>query len=259
MSLFKLARILILLTVFVVLAFSAKRDKLHSRSWAEPLDVVVYPINADDGSAEVEQYIGDLDDQRFEAVDRFFRRQSEGYELIAASPTRMRLGQVLDELPPAAPRPDAGYPAIVWWGVQFRYWIFRHTPDDDADIRVLALYHEAKEGRRLPHSLGLDKGLVAVVHAFANSRQDAQNNVVIAHELLHTVGATDKYDADNQPIFPDGYADPEQSPLYPQTHAEIMAGQVALSENDSRMAENLNQCVIGERTAREINWLIDEQ
>lgn len=258
MSLFKLARILILLTVFVVLAFSAKRDKLRSRSWAEPLDVVVYPINADDGSAEVDQYIDDLDDHRFEAVDRFFRRQSEGYELIAESPTRVRLGSVLDELPPAAPRPDAGYPAIVWWGLQFRYWIYRHTPDDDADIRVLALYHEAKQGRRLPHSLGLDKGLVAVVHAFADAKQDPKNNIVIAHELLHTVGATDKYDADNQPLFPDGYADPDQSPLYPQTHAEIMAGHVPASETESRMAENLDQCVIGERTAREINWLIDE-
>ena len=51
---------------------------------------------------------------------------------------------------------------------------------------------------QLAHSLGLQKGLIGVVNAFASSSQAAENNVVIAHELLHTVGATDKYDPQHQ-------------------------------------------------------------
>ena len=50
------------------------------------------------------------------------------------------------------------------------------------------------------------------------------NDVVIAHELLHTVGATDKYTlADDAPRFPDGYGDPAQRPLYPQLTAECLS------------------------------------
>ena len=93
------------------------------------------------------------------------------------------------------------------------------------------------------------------MHAFASIDQDQQNNIVIAHELLHTVGATDKYAADNEPIFPIGYADPMRSPLYPQNKAEIMTARIPLSATSSRMADSLDQCTIGEQTAREINWL----
>ena len=36
-----------------------------------------------------------------------------------------------------------------------------------------------------------------------------ENNVIVAHEILHTFGATDKYDpATTQPRYPDGYAEP---------------------------------------------------
>ena len=50
--------------------------------------------------------------------------------------------------------------------------------------------------------------------------------MVIAHEFLHTVGATDKYDpATEQPQFPDGYGEPQRVPLVPTGEAEIMAGR----------------------------------
>ena len=168
------------------------------------------------------------------------------------------MGPVLTVLPPEAPLPGEGYAAIIWWGLKFRYWTYKNTPDSDSNMRrihVFVLYHEATQGRRLQHSLGLDKGLAAVVHAFASIDQDQQNNIVIAHEFLHTVGATDKYAADNNALFPIGYADPEQSPLYPQTKAEIMVGRIPLSATKVRMAASLDECVIGEQTAKEINWL----
>lgn len=257
MTWFKLVRILILSTIFLGLAFYAQQQKLKSRSWTEPLQLTIYPIDAENDPA-IAEYIAELDDSVFAPIDDFMRQQSEDYDLIADHPTETHLGSQVEVLPPEAPPPDAGYAAIIKWGIQFRYWVYRNTPDSDSNIRrvrVFVLYHAAAKDKHLPHSLGLDKGLVALVHAFADVDQDQQNNIVIAHEFLHTVGATDKYAADTSPVFPDGYADPDQSPLYPQSRAEIMVGRIPLSDTEMRMADSLQECVIGEKTATEINWL----
>jgi hypothetical protein len=83
-----------------------------------------------------------------------------------------------------------------------------------------------------------------------------ENNVVIAHELLHTVGATDKYDpANDAPRFPEGYGDPHQSPLYPQAKAEIMAGRRLLAADRWQQASSLDEVVVGSATAQEIRWV----
>lgn len=258
MTLFKAIRILILLVILAAAAFYTKTQKLQSRSWTAPLDVTIYPINGDNNSPTVNDYINGLDSGVFAPIDRFIEKQSQKYNLITSHPTRTHMGPVISVQPPEAPPPDSNYAAIIWWSLKFRYWAYKYTPDSDSNlrrIRVFVLYHEATEDRHLQHSLGLDKGLLSVVHAFASASQDQQNNIVIAHELLHTVGATDKYAADNEPIFPIGYADPMQSPLYPQSKAEIMAIRIPLSATSSRMAFSLNECLIGEQTAREINWL----
>jgi hypothetical protein len=85
---------------------------------------------------------------------------------------------------------------------------------------------------------------------------EEKNNVVLAHEILHTLGATDKYDLKtSSPLYPDGYADPEQEPLHPQEYAEIMGGRIAVSETEVAMPESLAYTVIGPKTAREIRWI----
>jgi hypothetical protein len=108
----------------------------------------------------------------------------------------------------------------------------------------------------VPHSLGLTKGLIGVVYAFAAPEMNGENDVVLAHELLHTLGATDKYDLSNDaPIFPDGYGDPRQVPLFPQRTAELMAGRRILGPNRWEQVSDLGQVVLGPATAAEIRWL----
>jgi len=98
--------------------------------------------------------------------------------------------------------------------------------------------------------------LVGVINAFASPAMAGSNNTIIAHELLHTLGATDKYDpATNLPRFPDGYADPEQHPRYPQEYAEIMGGRIPLTTSQAETPRSLAQTLIGQATAREIKWL----
>jgi hypothetical protein len=107
----------------------------------------------------------------------------------------------------------------------------------------------------VPDSLGLSKGLVAIAHLYADAGAQGSNQLVVAHELLHTLGATDKYDrATGQPLEPDGLGDPAQSPRYPQQFGEIMAGRVATNARDAVIPGDLTPMLIGPRTAREIGW-----
>ena len=57
------------------------------------------------------------------------------------------------------------------------------------------------------------------------------------------------------PLYPEGFADTGQRPLFPQQTAEIMAGYIPLSENKSIMAASLAESMVGAKTAREIGWL----
>ncbi len=94
-----------------------------------------------------------------------------------------------------------------------------------------------------------------MVYAFAAAEMDGPNDVVIAHEMLHTVGATDKYNlVDDAPRFPDGYGDPSQKPLFPQRDAELMAGRRMLAPGKWVQAAGLDEVVIGAATALEIRW-----
>ncbi len=167
------------------------------------------------------------------------------------------MGSMLKELPPAPP--VDGHPLeIAFWSLKLRWWANRITSNDvgpKPDIRMFLVYFDPKYTASLGHSLGLQKGLLGIVNLFASNNQRATNNFVIAHEMLHTLGATDKYRANNLPAYPEGYADPEKTPLYPQTHAEIMGGRIALTESLAEMPAGLKQSLVGFTTAEEIRWI----
>ena len=77
---------------------------------------------------------------------------------------------------------------------------------------------------------------------------------VAAHELLHTLGATDKYDAAGHTLVPSGLAEPDKWPPYPQRFAEAMARNVPLGPAEERPPASLDELSIGSATAREIGW-----
>jgi hypothetical protein len=77
---------------------------------------------------------------------------------------------------------------------------------------------------------------------------------VAAHELFHTLGAGDHYDANGHATFPSGFAEPESKPLYPQRAAELMARNIPLSPTTERPPETLSELSVGDASAREIGW-----
>jgi hypothetical protein len=252
---FKTLRIAILLLVLLFVALTTWQQGYLSTRWRDPLYVAIYPIAADD-SAVTSAYLASLDSERFQPIDRFFTREAERYRLRTDQPVKTRLRPELHDLPPMRAA-DSGVLATVVWSLRLRYWAWRVSGhvNEPEDIRMFVLYHDPALTPTVPHSLGLKKGLIGVVFAFAVPEMNGENNVVIAHELLHTVGATDKYDlADDAPRFPDGYGDPTRTPLYPQPRAELMAGRRMLAPDKWQQATSLDEVVIGPVTAAEIRW-----
>ncbi len=250
---FRLIRLTLLVLLLIGIAFYSKLQRLESTSWAEPLQVSIYPINGGK-SAVVEEYIRGLAKNDFAEIDVFLQDEQKRYDELAQSPIAISLQNSLTDLPPEPPRKQHML-NVIFWSLQMRWWSFQHAaPSEKVQVNIYVIYHLAKEGVKLAHSLGLQKGLIGVVNGFASAEYVQQNNIVIAHELLHTVGASDKYDVSTgQPVFPDGYAKPSQK--FQQTKAEIMAGKIPVDINESEMPFSLRSCVVGKLTAREIGWI----
>lgn len=121
---------------------------------------------------------------------------------------------------------------------------------------MFVLFQGSKPAGLMERSVGIQNGGYGIVNAEASRRMAARNLIVITHELMHILGASDKYDLTNgQPIPPEGLANPSKSPIYPQSHAEIMGGRIAISADRWQRPATLKSCVVGPVTAIEIGWL----
>lgn len=243
--------------VVVLTALMQLWDEYQALQWRKPLKVALYPVNAD-GGANVDAYMATLEENDFKVIEQYFSREALKYQLPLQRPITLYLGPAISQVPPAPPAVTANQLDIILWSLKFRWFGWQYQPEVGVpiDIKLYLLYHDVNKHDRLLHSTALEKGRIGRVNLFAASSQHDTNTVVIAHELLHTLRATDKYDLSTQrPLRPKGYAEPYQEPLYPQKAAEIMAGRIPLSESQSRMAKNLDETIIGRPTAREIGWL----
>ena len=249
-------RIFLLLAVLAAVALQTWLDRVATQSWQEPLWVGLFPLNAD-GGAPAQEYVAALGVKDFAAIEDFFTREARRYGLELEQPVHVELYPPGSKLPPSLD-PSAGPLGIAWWSLKLRYFAAQATAVTGRApprIRLFLLYHDPATPERAPDSHGLQKGLIGVVHLFADPDAAGSNSIVITHELLHTVGASDKYDLGNgSPLFPSGYGDRDQDPLYPQEWAEIMAGRRALSSYQWDMPRTLAGVLIGPETAREIRW-----
>jgi hypothetical protein len=252
----ELLRKLFLLMILFVVAMGTYLSGRNSTDWQEPLWVQIYPINGDDRQTTAD-YIANLEEQDFISIEEFMQEEADWYEVNIDQPVRIILGNELHEHPPAL-ADNPGPLNIALWSLKMRWWARNITSDQPGprpDIRLFVIYFDPAEQQTVAHSLGLQKGLIGVVNVFASRTQAKTNHFVIAHEMLHTLGATDKYNfADNMPAYPEGYADPELTPLYPQTQAELMGGRIPITKSSAAMPANFSQVVIGPWTAAEIRW-----
>ena len=225
-------------------------------SWERPILVTIYPIAADDEPATL-KYVEEIDDAHFAEVNRFMSRESIPYGFTVTPAFRFQIARPSQELPPPVP---AQFEAagIAWWSLKMRWWAWMKDLDDDLvspDIQMFVLYHNLNGKNEVGISVGMRKGRYGIVKAYTLESMSSENLVVFTHEMLHVLGATDKYVlSSGEPIYPHGYAEPNKRPLFPQERAEIMGVRIPINSFSSVMSDSLDECKIGRQTAEEIGF-----
>ena len=246
-------RIVLLLLVFATVGLGAWRANSRLTAWEHTVHVAIYPVAADNSPATA-RFISELNRESFDDIGQWLQSQSDKYGRSVLQPVAVRIGPIVNEAPPPPPNHPNAFDAIVW-SLKLRWWASQHDAisGPKPQVRLFVLFHDPERTGAVPHSTGLIKGQVGIIHAYASHLQRKQNSVVIAHELLHTFGATDKYDlATLQPFYPHGYAEPEREPRLPQSLAEIMGGRTPIGAQNAEIPAGLGDTVIGPETAREI-------
>ena len=254
---FKKIRVAVLLSILLFVALGEFLAARRSTDWDDTLWVDVYLVNGDRLDS-TQRYIDSIDAKEFAGVDEFFAAEAKRYGVAIDQPFRLNIvGQYRDELP-ATPVPPSLL-ATILWSLELRWVALKldwQSRGPRPDIVAFAIYYESAASAVLDRSTALRKGLIAVTNMFASRDARGSNQVVLAHELLHTLGATDKYSlASNLPLFPDGFADPTLKPRVPQKKAELMAGRIPLDDEHAETPESLRTVVVGRLTAEEIGWL----
>ena len=248
----RISFLLLILAIVTQQLFLEKADL----DWHDNFYVALYPVNAD-GSENVAQYINRLKPDDFAPLERFFAKEAQRYGLKMRRPIAIQLGPALERVPPVPPS-NGNIMQTIFWSLSFRWFAWNNSPTVPVppDIRLYLLFYDVEQHEVLSHSTALNKGRIGRVNLFGDRLHNPQNLVITAHELLHTLTATDKYDLQTGlPIYPDGYADPEKQPRYPQYDAELMGGYVPISEDKKKIPASLNEVLIGFKTAKEIGWI----
>ena len=176
-------RIGVLLFILASVAQSAWVARTRTAEWKTSLRVVIYPISAD-ASATSTQYVSDAAQDRLSIRSRRFsgpRGRSTALRWAIRSTffsrPRYRRGR--------RPRRSAAARFASSCGASSCVSGHGGTTPTRAQARRAPFRrdHDPALTQRLPHSTGLQKGLMGVVNAFAERGMEGSNNVVITHEV----------------------------------------------------------------------------
>ncbi|MCC6216515.1 MAG: hypothetical protein IT376_16755 [Polyangiaceae bacterium] len=257
---FRRVRIALLAAVLVVVLLWAWNDRRrrHERTqWRRPVQVALVLLR--DGAVDPAA-LGALR-QRIPALEaRLAEEMARHRGSASRRPFSFTVYGPVDAAA-APPRPTAddlrGLATHAWetWryfrGVDRRAGVEWRAADSRIYLTVRPPQHAARAAVEGQSEQG---GRVGSVEVELDATMVDLALFVATHELLHTLGATDKYDPRGMALLPDGLADPTLSPLYPQVAAEIMARNVVVAPHRERAPETLDELAVGPVTAREIGW-----
>ncbi|MDW8280458.1 MAG: hypothetical protein RMK29_02020 [Myxococcales bacterium] len=254
----KAVRVTVLLLVLgAVLAWSGRMElRRRARAhWNHTLPVEVVLLR----HGSVPPQTVHLLIEGFPRLERMLARELARYRPGAPPPFSFRAhGPVpIDELPPEPPASLRLWHRAAHY-VRLERYLARVHERGRLQLRsgVLRLYVITEPPHnRLRFVEGFGGGEIGVVRAALDDTNLDQALLAMAHELLHCLGAMDKYDDAGHAIVPDGLAEPDRVPLYPQRYAEVMVGEVPMKPDEGRLVETLAEVRVGPTTAQEIGWL----
>jgi hypothetical protein len=244
--------------IFIFSFFGANTYLDLNPKWDKPIYIVLHPVNPSN-SEKVKTYINGLKQSQFDEISKYMSDYATKYYGKRVSINYV-LANPMENAPLDVTEEQAStILGVLTWTLQFRLYAMLNLKKEDIGVDGVIYLNYAHDDRAtLNRSTALQRGRVALVNVHANPEDDRQTNMIIAHESLHLFGAQDRYDPYyGSPIFPEGYADPKQIPLYPQKRAEIMGGYIPMNERDFLVPDNLDSVIILQQTAKEVGWLVN--
>jgi hypothetical protein len=220
------------------------------RQWNAPVQVRVYPINTHK-DVHTAAFIKTLSNDSFNEVETFIHDQAK---LFGTDNATVNI-ELMDEVDAPVPdMVDMSVISAITYSLKLKWYSIFHRKGSNAkDVILFMALSTVDDG--IGSSYTLQKGSVISLRAISDDRVMPMNNFIMAHEILHIFGATDKYSMDTlQPIYPEGYADPHATSLYPQLQAEIMGGRIPITGQDSVIPDSLKRSMVSAKTAHEVNW-----
>jgi hypothetical protein len=252
------ARVAVLLVVLAGVLLYAWKDVTRRRArtaWRRPLNVALVLVRlGDPDERNIEQLRA-----RVPALEARFTEERTRHTGDAMQPFVLHVQGPVDaaEAPPTLR--EGGAAALVTHTYARWRWVSRidaraRLESGAFDVRIYLVARPARGRTQKIEGDGEQGGRIGVVEVELGDEMADFALFVAAHELLHTLGATDKYDLRLQPILPDGLAEPDLRPLYPQRYAEIMAGRRVVAPGTDAPPASLAELFVGDGTAREIGW-----
>ena len=244
--------------VLVIVALYAWRDRARRKErteWKRTLDVALVIVrDGAVGDPAVEALRAQTRELEATLAKQFARYRSDParpFSFVAYGPTELR-----EPLP--APPPGDGFVAAAKYAWQLRSF----TNDVDARASVPSRGFDARiylvvrppSDRGFVEGMSEHGGRIGVALAELDDSTVDLSLFVAAHELFHTLGANDRYDANGRTLFPDGFAEPDRSPPVPQRYAELMARNRPLDAEREVPPTSLGELWVGTKTATEVGW-----
>jgi hypothetical protein len=252
-------RVAVLLVVLAIVLLFAWRDVRRRRgrtSWDRPLSVAIVLVRRTPLDPEAVAAFED----RVPVLDARLAEERRRYESGALRPFALTFVGPVD-LGEQAPRP-AGESLVDAVKQAWRRWRWTSAVDSLAgldgsqyDSRIYVSARAPQDAaREMIEGESEEGGRVGTVEVELDASMADFALFVAAHELFHTLGATDKYDAAGRTLVPAGLAEPDRVPLLPQPFVEIMAENRPLGPSLEVPPESLAELAVGPTTAAEIGW-----
>jgi len=253
----RVAMLLLVLAVVALWAVGRTRQRRARTTWQRPVAVAVLvlgdasPVALGALRRTLEQLGSRLDAERARLAPAAARGAPAAFTFEVVGPLHpARLPPT--EPPGPSPLDRAGHALELWRATRAAHAEAPGFDPDTVDVRIYLV--AVPGGGRFAEGLGEAGGEVGIVRA------DLAGDPLLAataavHEVLHALGASDKYDAAGHAVEPAGLAEPGLTPRYPQRLAEIMVGEVPLGPGAGRLPSSPAELGLGPVTAGEIGWL----
>jgi len=247
--------LLAVLGVVVAYAIHDVRSRHARKAWDHTLAIAIVIIR--NGAVDPDS-IGALRD-RMPALAARLESELHRYAPSAPTPFTFTVFGPIDGVGPAPAIRSDGLIALASHTWELHGW----TSDVDARANLVAGAYDARiyvtaepptSKKHMIEGASEQGGRVGVVTVDLDGLTVDYALSVIAHELFHTLDATDKYDDAGRARIPDGLAEPDLVPQLPQRLVEIMTQGRPTSPTEEKTLDVIDELGVGPATAREVGW-----